>query len=212
MSMLNRQFRQMRSVQVKDNIVLVGERHYDPNSTALIQSVLGSVDDLGGVALEKNKPSLLKSCDTGMDHAEKYAFDSHIKRHYIDKSTEWLYDQLGSEEEAESVISNANFFSVLPDNNGNVNIKAICDSRRRIYEEHGRDAYNAVFRDREIHMAKNLNRIRKGTDGYVVAVVGVFHIFALLDFMDITEEDESLYENLEEKTCDQTIPSSLSIS
>lgn len=186
--MLNRQFRRMNSVQIKDNVILVGERHYDSRSVGLVQSVLLSLDELEAIAVEKNSPSLFWSSETAMDYAEDFAADSNISRYYIDKSSDWIYEKIGNVANADEVISDGNTFSKEPEINGDVALEAICDVRQRIRYRYGEDTFNALYTEREIFMAEHLTSIKDEVDGYVVAVVGVFHIFALLDFMDIVED------------------------
>lgn len=186
--MLNHQFRQMNSVQMRDNLVLVGERHYDSRSEGLIQSVVLSLDEVGAVALEKNQPELYYKSETAMDFAETYATECDIPRYYIDKPHDWLFEQVEPELDGDEIIDDGNKFSVLPENNGEVDLQSICDARSRIKRKHGEKAFDALFTEREVHMAERLNWIRENTDGYVVAAVGVFHIYALLDFMELVND------------------------
>lgn len=187
--MLNHQFRDMNSVQLVENIILVGEKHKDARSEALLQSVLGSVEGVDAVAVERHRASSPRSSRTPMDTAEDYARDCDLPRYYIDKSYDWLQSQI-SDYQTTDVISDGNIFSVDVKETGNVDIKSICDSRSRIFHKYGEDTFDALFTDREKHMARQLNWLKNEFDGYVLTTIGVFHIFAVVEFMDLLDSEK----------------------
>jgi len=168
------------------DIILIGEEHSGTGANRCKRMARHLIDEIDPQTLCVEYPPRNNPYHGigAMGYFSDYAQEHSLPLIHIDKEKD---DRREVVDSYGKFCTDANKFTYPIEEDGDLDSRAITDARKRIYDEYGREAYEAMYIDREIYMAGILREIKRRYRLPIMVGMGTFHIFAVRDMYNSME-------------------------
>lgn len=185
--------------QYDDDIYIVGEAHNSYTSESLVWNILEGVEP-NGIAIEQSPiydsiPPRFSNTG-GISRAYHYSKSTNIPVALIDENITWMKSNTNGN--SSEIIRVANSPQNQQTEVGDFYMNTIMESRNLVRDNFGIENYEAIFIKREQNMARRILGFNERVSGPIVAVVGGFHVHAIIEFLDLVDaniEDRRISES-----------------
>lgn len=187
-------YERFNTVEKIGPLTIVGVSHGYKESEELVARAIEDKDpDLMAIEDYLYLP-YIQGSSSGIERAKQYSVDSNTPMLLLDQSRQWLWEILG--DKTEEVVRCANEEQHRITRLGDIEIEAIIDSRERVRNNFGQEAYNAIFTKREQVICSRLKAAVRETKNKIVAVVGCFHVQSIRDLYSTVEPSEDIHDRI----------------
>lgn len=168
-------------------VILVGEDHRSRRCGRLAKRVIDQVDPQTLAVERAPFVSPKPAGRVAMGEATQYAKENGLPLLHIDsRDKRRKFDE--AVDNRGEFLKVANHFEDPVTREGEVTINSIISSRSKIRHQFGQEAYEALYIEREIDMARHLIHAVERFEPPIVAAVGAFHVKALEEMLEVLDE------------------------